>query len=77
MYLTCSNRCVTFLLENRQKRSVYESGDVRLSQWNKVVVLKVVQCPVFTCPPLNRSWFGGETGRPQQSCWEDFYTIAL
>ena len=35
-----SNRCVTFLLENRQKWSVYEFGDATLSQWNTVVVLQ-------------------------------------
>ena len=50
-YLYLSNRCVTFLLENRQTWSVYESANVILSQWNKVVVLKVVRCPVFTRPP--------------------------
>ena len=43
-----SYRCVTILLENRQKWRVYECGDARLSQWNKVVVFRVVRCPVFT-----------------------------
>ena len=51
-----SNRWVTFLLENRQKWSVYEFGDARLSQWNTVVVFRVVRCPVFTRPPWSRSW---------------------
>ena len=44
-----------FLLENRHKWSVYENGDVRLPQWNKVVVFKAVLC----LP--NRSWFAGHS----------------
>ena len=50
--------CITFLLENRQKWSVYEFGDARLSQWNTVVVFyfRVVRCLVFTRPPWSRSW---------------------
>ena len=50
----------TFLFENCRKWSLYASGGVRLSQWKNVVVLNVVRFPVFTRPPLNRSWFGGD-----------------